>query len=93
MITETGAEYRLLNTLRANPVFKRMERRTMGRVVKRENVQEKNVYRVGCCLKGYIDGKFVVRYIEQSPRRQTVDSHSVNSWVQTGFFFKDLLSE
>ena len=65
----------------------------MGSVLKRENAQEKNIYRVGCCLKGYIDGKLVVRYVEQSPRRQTVDSHSVDSWVETGFFSKDLLSE
>lgn len=66
---------------------------SMAGVVGNTKKQTEIVKKIGRCLRGWIDGKTVYRYIREMPRVVDIKPRSLKSWIEDGFYSRNLLDE
>lgn len=65
----------------------------MASVLGNKTAAGKELTRVGRCLRGWVDGKSVFRFIEEEPRRQKLHRRPHRFWFLDGWFTHNLLDE
>jgi hypothetical protein len=49
--------------------------------------------RIGRCLRGLVDGRAIYRYVKEPPAPACVRSRTIKTWIEDGYYSKNLLDE
>jgi hypothetical protein len=65
----------------------------MASVVGKTKKKMTVLVKIGRCLRGWVDGRAVYRYVKENPRSTGDRSTCLKDWIEDGYFSKNLLDE
>jgi hypothetical protein len=65
----------------------------MAGVVGKNGSRVRGIFRIGRCLRGWIDGQSVFRFVGETPKHIKTAARPRKWWFDEGWFSRNLLDE